>query len=95
MDRNGYNESILGNEKVCHLTGRCNCDLIRHEIYYGVANRKLSKEWGCWVYLTPEAHARLHADREIDLKLKIECQEAFEKKYGHAKFMSIFGRNYL
>lgn len=95
MDRNGYNESLFGNDEKCHITGLYNCDLIRHEIFYGVANRKLSKKWGCWVYLTPEAHRKVHADRKTDLELKAECQRAFEIKYGHEKFMAIFGRNYL
>lgn len=94
MDRNGYNESLLSKEEKCYITGRYNCDLVRHEIFFGVANRKLSKKWGCWVYLTPQAHAQVHADRKTDLKLKAECQKAFETKYGHDKFMATFGRNY-
>lgn len=95
MDRNGYNESLFGNEKKCQITGQYNCDLVRHEVFFGTANRKLSKEWGCWAYLTPEAHRKVHADRKTDLELKAECQRAFETKYGHDKFMAIFGRNYL
>ena len=37
----------------------------------------------------------VHFDRELDLRLKRECQEEFEKRHSHEEFMAIFGRNYL
>jgi len=89
---------LQGNKKECYLTGRRDF-LERHHIFFGSANRKKSEQWGCWVWLVPELHnassEAVHFNRELDLRLKRECQEAFEKKYGHKLFMREFGKNYL
>ena len=49
--------------------------------------------------MVPEYHnaskAAVHFNKELDLRLKRECQAAFEKIYGHSLFMKEFGRNYL
>ena len=37
----------------------------------------------------------VHFDKQLDLRLKRECQEAFEQKYDHETFMQVFGQNYL
>ena len=99
IDNNGYAPSIMGNEEKCFLCGRTNCDLVRHEVFYGTANRKLSKKWGCWVLLTPDCHNMsnyaVHNNRENDLKVKRAVQQRFEELYGHDKFMEVFGKNYL
>ena len=29
------------------------------------------------------------------LMLKRDCQREFERRYGHEKFMQVFGKNYL
>ena len=44
-------ESILSNERVCYICG--SPEVVVHHIFMGVANRKLSDEDGCWVYLCP------------------------------------------
>lgn len=100
MDKNGYKESMLtGWEEKCFLTGQTNCDLVRHEIFFGVANRELSKKYGMWVYLIPELHNigkyAVHNNRDLDLALKRTAQEKFEEKYSREEFMEIFGRSWL
>ena len=37
----------------------------------------------------------VHFNKALDLNIKMECQREFEKRWGHEKFMEIFGRNYL
>lgn len=89
--------SILQSEKVSYFSGRTD-GLEKHHIYFGNPLRKLSDRYGCWVWLTSEEHRgnnSPHISRETDLRLKRECQEAFEMLYGHEKFIEVFGRNYL
>lgn len=90
-------KSLLSNEKKCYVCGTTR-DLHKHHIYFG-SNRKLSEKYGCWVYLCAPHHNMsnkgVHSDRELDLRLKKECQQAFEKKHSRDEFMRIFGRNWL
>ena len=37
----------------------------------------------------------VHNDVALDVELKQTAQRAFEKKYSHELFMSVFGKNYL
>lgn len=37
----------------------------------------------------------VHFNRELDLKLKRECQEKFEETHSREEFMKIIGKNYL
>ncbi len=82
----------------CYITGRTD-NIHIHEVFFGTANRKKSIEWGCCVPLTAEMHNMsskgVHNNWVLDLKLKQEMQRAFEKKYGHEKFMEVFRKNYL
>ena len=73
LDRNGYAPTIMTEyDGKCFFTGSTS-NLVRHEVFYGTANRKLSKEWGCWVYLTPQMHNMsnqgVHFNKENDLVL--------------------------
>ena len=88
-------KSILQREQQCYITGsRVNLDC--HHVYHGTSNRKLSDIYGCWVWLNHDVHMRLHGgDRELDLRLKRECQEAFEAIYGREVFVQVFGKSYL
>ena len=86
--RNQYADSLFPEWEETSLTER-------HEIFEGSRNRGHSKAWGCWVALPPSLHRRFHTDRAYALLWKEECQKRFEAKYGHAKFMEIFGRNYI
>ena len=89
--------SILQTERECYVTGS-RFDLHRHHVFGGPLRQK-SEKWGCWVWLRADYHNMsnhgVHFDRDLDLRIKRECQEAFETLHGHAKFMEIFGRNYL
>ena len=91
-------KSILQSEKECYYS-HATYNIERHHIFYGTANHKLSEKWGCWVYLRHDLHNEppdgVHFNKKNDLELKRDCQKAFEEKYGHKKFMEIFGRNYL
>lgn len=87
-------KSLLQDEKKCFVTGsqqRLDC----HHVYAGSC-RKLSDKWGCWVWLRHDIHMEVHnGNTALDHMLKRVCQEAFEQKYSHEQFMSIFGRNWL
>lgn len=70
-----------------------------HHVMHGTANRRLSEHYGLKVYLCsyhhrsgPEAVHRYH---QTDLLLKQDAQKIFERKYGHTKWMEVFGKNYL
>ena len=87
-------KSILQSEKECYITGATE-NLDRHHCFQG-SRRQLSEKYGCVVWLRHDVHMRLHdSDRELDLRIKRDCQSAFESKYDHDTFMRIFGRNYL
>ena len=87
-------KSIMQDEKECYVTGSTNY-LDLHHVFQG-SRRRLSDKWGCTVWLRHDIHMRLHdSDRELDLKIKRDCQKEFEKRWGHEKFMQVFGRNYL
>lgn len=90
-------KSILQTEKECYITGRT-YGLHLHHIYEG-KNRKKSDKYGFVVYLSPEWHNMsdygVHFNRELDLRLKRECQAKFEETHTRAEFMAIIGKNYL
>ena len=73
----------------------------RHEVFFGVANRKKSIRDGLVVFLTPEMHnmsnSGVHFNREFDLYLKRIGQKAWMEYYGKTidDFIKEYGRNYL
>ena len=73
-------------------------NLHSHHVF-GAANRKWSEKYGLKVWLCPEHHnmsnAGIHFNKDFDREVKKMAQLYFELEYGHAKFMEIFGRNYL
>ena len=98
MDKNGYNPTILQDKEECfvsHSTG----DLVRHEVFYGTANRKLSKQYGLWVWLTPYWHNMsndgVHFNKVLDLTIKKYAQQKFEETHSREEFRQIFGKSYL
>lgn len=72
-----------------------------HHVFHGTANRKKSTEWG----LTVRLHAfkchrtggnSVHKNREMDLKLMKDGQEAFEAVHGDRDlFRHEFGKSIL
>jgi len=87
-------DSILQTEKECYVSGsRVNLD--KHHVYHG-PRRDAAEQWGCWVWLRHDIHMNLHQrDPELNRWLERECQTAFEERFGHEKFMVIFGKSYL
>lgn len=91
-------KSILQSEKQCYLTGEAG-PLHKHHIFFGNGLRKISEENGFWVYLLPRLHNMsndgVHFNRELDLKLKRNCQKKYEETHTREEFMALIGRNYL
>lgn len=91
-------KSILSNENKCYVCGS-KFSLHKHHVYYGVAHRKLAEKYGCWVYLCSYHHNGsnngVHFNKELDLALKKEMQQAFEKTYPNIDFRTIFRKSYL
>lgn len=94
-------KSILqGDTKRCYLTGRTN-NLHRHHqhIFYGRGLRQISDREGFVVYLIPELHNMsndgVHFNRELDLRLKRECQAKYEETHSREEFIALIGRNYI
>lgn len=67
----------------------------KHEIFYGTAYRTKSKDWGMVVGLCHICHMNIHDNQRNDEALKRIGQRAFEARYGHAKYMEVFRKNYL
>ena len=94
MDRNGYNPSILDTEQgICYICG-AHTETARHEIFFGTANRKLSKKYGTWVNLCPWCHHLAHNNAETTKFLHIRGENAFKDKYPDIDFKSFYGRNF-
>jgi putative AlgH/UPF0301 family transcriptional regulator len=92
-------KSILQHNKACYICGNT-LNLHRHHIFYGTANRKLSDEDGCVVYLCQLHHtgaAGVHFNKKIDLALKVKCQLQWQKHYNKTTedFIRRYGRSYL
>lgn len=100
MDSNGYNESIMNTDPDHDfLTGKEVIQTVRHEVYFG-PNRKISKEHGFWIYLSPASHRAVHAGDKVDgvsvdMMLKQAVQRCFELWHSRDDFMKLIGRNYL
>ena len=97
LDANGYAKSILPTkEGKCYV---CNneTETVRHEVFYGTANRVNSKYYGTWVNVCPRCHAILHADpnRGRDADLKKNAQWLFERSHSRVDFIRIYGRSWL
>lgn len=91
-------DSILQDTKECYVTGATS-GLHKHHIYFGNPGRKISEENGFWVWLRWDWHNGadygVHSNRVLDLKLKRECQEEFEKTHSREAFIRLIGKNYL
>ena len=101
MTKANHKHSILQDqEKYCWVTGARNVPLEKHHVLFGPKFRKIADKHGLWVYLTAEMHRGTYGvhgkcGHELDLRLKREVQEAYEKKHGHEAWMKLVGRSYL
>ena len=109
LDRNGYEKSIIPGHNewccwACKQNGMRNGKLDRHECIHnsvGGSLREKSKQYGLWVHLCHNTCHQgpngVHANRELDLRLKQEAQRCAMKEYGWTteEFVEIFGKNYL
>lgn len=74
---------------------------VRHEVFFGSANRQKSIEYGLVVFLTPEMHNMsnkgVHFNREFDLYLQRIGQERAMDYYDWTvdDFRKVFGKNWL
>lgn len=91
--------SILQNKKECYFClGKAECI---HEVFYGTANRKLSIEDGCCIYLCNAHHNMsdnsVHFNKQMDLKVKRDMQLRWQEFYGKTEedFIKRYGKNYL
>lgn len=99
LDRNGYATSILPTKDgTCYLCGN-RTETVRHEIYYGTANRRISKAAGAWVNICPRCHAEVHrnpnAGLDLTLKRKGEYYYTIADGNNHVRFINTFGRSWL
>lgn len=75
--------------------------LVRHEIFFGIRNRKKSIEDGLVVFLRPEMHNMsrqgVHFNKDFDLLLKQvgETQWLTKNNKTIDDFIERYGRNYL
>lgn len=80
---------------ICGDTGY----LHRHHVFYGSPNRKHSEEDGLWVWLCPYHHNAstdsVHANHQMDLKLKKFGQTVFEQTHTREEFIERYGKSYL
>lgn len=70
-----------------------------HHIMNGVANRKLSDQYGLTIWLCPEHHRTadwaVHRNAGTMRRIKAMGQDRFERIHGHEKWMAVFGKNYI
>lgn len=97
-------KSILQNEKRCFLCNRNGAEdrLEEHHIFFGIANRAKSEEYGLKVYLCGIRCHRLgkesvHKNASVCRRLQAYTQVKAMQKYKWTEddFREIFGRNYL
>ena len=75
--------------------------LVRHEVFFGVRNRKKSIEDGLVVFLTPELHNMsdlgVHFNIDFDLELKQEAEKRWINYYKKSieDFIKRYGKNYI
>ena len=70
-----------------------------HHVFFSKHQRHLSEEYGLKIYLCRRHHRdgqeAVHNNREIRRFTEAQGQQAFEERYGHKRFMEVFGENYL
>lgn len=73
--------------------------LHKHHIVFGDGLRPLSEKYGLYIYLPYAGHNEpgkgIHDDKELDEKMKIVAQRAFEEHFPELSFPAVFGMNFL
>lgn len=94
-------KSILQKNKECYV---CKSLYVEdHHIYFG-PNRKISEKHGFKVWLCNLHHTgsisgnsknAVHFNRDMNLRLKKECQRKYEEEHTRDEFIKLIGRSYL
>lgn len=70
-----------------------------HHVFYGNGNRAKSDKYG---YIVPLCHYHhnespegVHFNKRLDLRLKQDFQELFERDHTREEFIGEFGKSYL
>ena len=92
-------KSIMQDEKICYRCGTT-IGLEKHHIFYGSANRRLSEEDGCFIYLCRQHHTGMggvHYNPKVDATIKERCERKYCEVYGKsiADFVKRYGKNYI
>ena len=90
-------KSILQDEKECYIC-HTTANLQLHHCYFGTANRKLSDQDGCVVYLCVDHHTGIigvHHNRDLDLALIQMAQKKFEETHTRDEWRALFTKSYL
>ena len=93
-------KSLIQNGRYCYVCGT-EYALHLHHIFYGTSNRKLADEDGAYCYLCYLHHngsnKGVHFNKELDLKLKRECEKAWLDAFNAdlSDFIKRYGKNYL
>lgn len=92
LDRNGYSKSLFECEDgICFICG-AHTDTVRHELFRGTSDRRISKAVGLHITVCPKCHEIAHKSEDAWHKVG---QRMFEHYHSHDDFMELFGRNYL
>ena len=91
-------KSLISNIKQCYFCGAQN-QLHGHHVFNGNPGRKLSEQYGCWVWLGVMHHTGkwgVHLNQALDDELKRECQLALmeAENWTTQEFREVFGKNY-
>ena len=82
----------------CFFCGKT-VGLERHHVMSGTANRKLSEQYGLWVWSCEFDHTDPKEGVQYNRKkadaLKRLGQIAFEARHSHEMWMEVFKKNYL
>lgn len=101
-----HSKSIIQDQKCCYICGTTE-GLHRHHIFYGSANRKVSEEDGCWIYLCGPHHnlsnMGIHFNKALDEKVKQQAEKIWISTYVPdldedqqiKAFIKRYGKSYL
>lgn len=85
-------------EAWCFVTGHTGEMEFHHIMNGNKKSKRLSEEYGFWVWLEHDAHDRLHHTPEgiaYQRTLKQKCQIAFEREHPRSLWFRLFHKNYL